>query len=304
MKTTLIIMAAGLGSRYKGGIKQIMPAGPNGEIIMDYSIHDAMQAGFDRIVFVIRKDIEEDFKEAIGDRIEALAKEKGVEIGYAYQSLEDIPGQLPKGRTKPWGTGQAVLCAKDYLDTPYAVINADDYYGPQAFHLIHDSLAAGQDDLALAGFILKNTLSDNGGVTRGLCLLDEKGNVKAVKETKDIIKDGEGASAQGEVLDPDMNVSMNFWGFPVSFTAQLEQGFKDFFANPNTDLAKDEFLLPIFVDELLQKGEAVLKSLETSDSWFGITYSEDLPVVRQNFEALHKAGKYPTPLFADVEARK
>ena len=189
MKPTLLIMAAGIGSRFGGGVKQLAPVGMNGEIIMDYSIHDAIAAGFGRIIFVIRKDIEADFREVIGDRVEKECARLGVEVCYAFQDLHDIPATLPEGRTKPWGTGHAVLAARELLSGPFAVINADDYYGKQAYRLLHDFLAESTDDTAyaMAGFVLKNTLSDNGGVTRGICHMQD-GLLTAVDETHNIVK--------------------------------------------------------------------------------------------------------------------
>ena len=192
MKTTLLIMAAGIGSRFGGGIKQLAPVGPNGEIIMDYSIHDAIKAGFNKVVFIIRKDIEKDFREIIGNRIEAICADHGVEIGYAFQALDALPAgySVPEGRSKPWGTGQAVLAAKDLLTEPFVVINADDYYGKVAFKELHNFLVNEADDtkFCMAGFQLKNTLSDNGGVTRGVCQVNADNYLTDVVETGDIVK--------------------------------------------------------------------------------------------------------------------
>ncbi len=198
-KTTLVVMAAGIGSRFGGGIKQLEPVGPSGEIIMDYSVYDAMQAGFDKVVFIIRKDLEKDFREIIGNRMEKI-----VETAYAFQELDDLPAgfQRPEGRTKPWGTGQAILCCKDLVQEPFAVINADDYYGKEAFVKVHDYLAGehpacGKMDFCMAGFQLGNTLSENGGVTRGICSVNEDGHLTKVTETKNIVKTPEGAAVVG-----------------------------------------------------------------------------------------------------------
>ena len=204
-KTTLLIMAAGIGSRFGGGIKQLEPVGLHDEIIMDYSIHDAIESGFNKIIFVIRKDIESDFRERIGNRIEAVCGKKGVEVAYAFQDLNDIPAEVPAGRTKPWGTGQAVLAAKDEIHEPFMVINADDYYGKEAYRQMHDWLVVDHADnaIAMAGFILKNTLSDNGGVTRGVCKVEDgHTHVVDVVETGNIVKTVDesgvvGASADG-----------------------------------------------------------------------------------------------------------
>ena len=202
MKTTLLIMAAGIGSRFGGGIKQLEPVDSNGHIIMDYSIHDAMEAGFNHVVFIIRKDIEKEFKEVIGDRIETVCKNYGVTVDYAFQDIHDIPGELPEGRTKPWGTGQAVLAAKKVLKTPFVVINADDYYGKEGFEAVHEYLVNGGQS-CMAGFVLKNTLSDNGGVTRGICKMDGENNLTEVVETKNIVKTVSGAEANGIRIDID-----------------------------------------------------------------------------------------------------
>ena len=217
MKTALVIMAAGIGSRFGGGIKQLAAVGPNGEIIMDYSIHDAIEAGFDKIVFIIRHDIEEAFKEAIGDRIEKICAGLGVEIDYAFQALENVPEgfSVPEGRSKPWGTGQAVLACKGIIKEPFAVINADDYYGKEAFVRLHDFLQGytpdKPGDLAMAGFVLKNTLSDNGAVTRGICQMNDAHYLTGVLETGGIEKTADGAAAGGKSIDIDSLVSMNMW---------------------------------------------------------------------------------------------
>lgn len=309
MKTALVIMAAGIGSRFGGGIKQLEPVGPNGEIIMDYSIHDAVEAGFDKIVFIIRKDIEEDFHEAIGKRMEALCKAKGVEIAYAFQEMSDIPYgfSVPEGRKKPWGTGQAVLACKDIVKEPFAVINADDYYGKEAFVKIHEFLQGYTPDRAnafcMAGFILKNTLSENGGVTRGVCKVDSDGFLTGVDETSNIVKTAEGAAVDenGKLspMDELSNVSMNMWGLTPEFISMLEEGFSVFFENMAGNEEKAEYLLPIYIDELLQEGLVSVKVLETADRWFGVTYKEDKPVVVDSFRKLIEDGIYHADLFAD-----
>ena len=243
MKTALVIMAAGIGSRFGGGIKQLAAVGPNGEIIMDYSIHDAIEAGFDKIVFIIRHDIEEAFKEAIGDRIEKICAGLGVEIDYAFQALENVPEgfSVPEGRSKPWGTGQAVLACKGIIKEPFAVINADDYYGKEAFVRLHDFLQGytpdKPGDLAMAGFVLKNTLSDNGAVTRGICQMNDAHYLTGVLETSGIEKTADGAAAGGKSIDIESLVSMNMWALTPEFVDLLDAGFVEFFekaapANP------------------------------------------------------------------------
>ncbi len=306
MKTTLVIMAAGIGSRYGGGIKQLAAVGPNGEIIMDYSIHDAIEAGFDKIIFIIRRDIEEAFREAIGDRIQGICAGLGVELGYAFQELDALPEgvTLPEGRTKPWGTGQAVLACKDQLDGPFAVINADDYYGKQAFVLLHDFLQGytpeKPGDLCMAGFVLKNTLSDNGAVTRGICRMNAEGYLTGVDETSGIEKTADGAQAGGKAVDADSLVSMNMWGLTPEFADMLEKGFVEFFGGIAGNELKAEYLLPIFIDSLLKQGKVSVKVLPTQDRWFGVTYQEDKPVVVESFAKLIEAGVYRKDLFSDL----
>ena len=302
-KTALVIMAAGIGSRFGGGIKQLEPVDGSGHIIMDYSIHDAIQAGFNKVVFVIRRDIEKDFREIIGQRIEAVCARCGVEVGYAFQALEDIPVAVPEGRAKPWGTGQAVLAAKAEIDTPFAVINADDYYGKTAFGKLHAYLIdqKGPTDFCLAGFILKNTLSENGGVTRGICQVDEKGYLKDVVETSDIEKTAAGAAVHGEAVDPNAHVSMNMWGLTPEFMGLLKEGFDEFFATAaRKNPLKAEYLLPSFIGELLRAGRVSVKVLETPDKWFGVTYREDKEYVVESFKKLIQEGVYGEDLYADL----
>ena len=302
-------MAAGIGSRFGGGIKQLTSFGPCGEIIMDYSIYDAVSAGFDKIVFVIRKDLEEDFRSIIGDRIAAK-----VEVAYAFQEIGDLPEQftVPEGRRKPWGTGQAILACRGIVNEPFAVINADDYYGKEAFALVHDYLVenAGKKredgapyHFCMAGFILKNTLSENGGVTRGICFLNEKNELTGVEETKNIVKIEQGAAiadAQGNViraLDPDNLVSMNFWGFTPDFIDYLGSGFAAFLGGLNESNAQTaEYLLPTIVDSMMKAGEAEVAVLKSSDRWFGVTYKEDVPSVIREIRAMVDAGIYPENL--------
>ena len=302
-KTTLVIMAAGIGSRYGAGIKQLAAVDQSGHIIMDYSIHDAIAAGFQKIVFIIRRDIEKDFREVIGNRIEAVCAKAGVEVAYCFQSLTEIPGSLPEGRSKPWGTGQAVLAAKDHIDGPFAVINADDYYGKSIYREIHDYLCTDHPENAfcMAGFILKNTLSDNGTVTRGICQVDGKGFLSDVVETKNIRPTADGAEADGKALDPDGYVSMNMWGLSPAFLETLERNFKTFFetdvpANP----LKAEYLLPILIGQLLQHKEVTVQVLPTHDKWFGVTYAADKAAVTESFAQLIAQGVYGEDLYADL----
>ena len=304
-RATLVIMAAGIGSRFGGGIKQLEPVGPNGEIIMDYSIADAMEAGFDKVVFVIRKDLEKDFKEVIGNRIE-----KVVNVAYAYQEREDIPEQYRERfaeRTKPWGTGQAILCCKDVVKEPFLVINADDYYGKEAYKKLHDFLVSNEKldakyTMGMAGFVLKNTLSENGTVTRGICK-GENGLLKTVIETKGIKEEN------GKILcdDPEVEawvkpedlVSMNMWAAYPDFIDYLEQGFKEFLSNIDDDPMKKEYLLPIIVNGMLEEKSVQVKILETNDRWFGVTYKEDKEAVQNSFKELIEKGVYPENLWND-----
>ena len=304
MKTTLLIMAAGIGSRFGGGIKQLAPVGPNGEIIMDYSIHDAIKAGFNKIVFVIRKDIEDDFREVIGNRIEKVCADANVEVAYAFQALDKLPAgyAVPEGRTKPWGTGQAVLVAKDVVNEPFAVINADDYYGKEAFVNIHSFLVDGvaDNEYCMAGFVLKNTLSDNGAVTRGICRKDEKSYLTKIVETKGIEKTATGAQAGGVEIDMESLVSMNMWGLPVSYMDVLERDFSVFLDSIANDELKSEYLLPIHIGQLLENGDLAVKVLPTNDKWFGVTYREDKEYVIESFAKLIADGVYSEDLFADL----
>ncbi|MCI5622800.1 sugar phosphate nucleotidyltransferase [Anaerostipes sp.] len=307
-RTTLLIMAAGIGSRFGGGIKQLEPVGLHNEIIMDYSIHDAIEAGFNKIVFIIRKDIEADFQEMIGNRMEALCEKLGVEVGYAFQDLNDVPEEVtvPADRKKPWGTGQAVLAAKELIHEPFMVINADDYYGKEAFTKIHEFLTQydpeKSTEFCMAGFILKNTLSDNGGVTRGICTVGEDGYLTDVVETSDIEKTANGAAVNGVEIDADSYVSMNMWGLTPEFLPILEKGFVEFFEKdqPENPL-KAEYLLPIIIGQLLRENKVSVKVLETADKWFGVTYKEDKETVVQSFKKLIEQGVYKEELFSDLK---
>ena len=306
MSATLIIMAAGMGSRYGEGIKQLEKMGPNGEILMEYSIYDALEAGFSKVVFIIRKDLEAIVKETLGDKI---AKVTNVE--YVFQELDDLPEgfNLPEARKKPWGTGQAVLCCKDVVKEPFVIINADDYYGKTAFQLIYDYLTKNHEttapiDLCMAGFILKNTLSDNGAVTRGICVVDETNGLAKVVETKGIYKNDAGQVIHNDngsdvVATLDSHVSMNMWGGYPDFITTLHQGFVDFLADQNKDELTGEYLLPIFVDSLIQGKQAQVKLLETTDKWFGVTYAADKETVISQLGELISAGKYPQKLWSE-----
>lgn len=304
-KTSLVIMAAGIGSRFGGGIKQLESVGPSGEIIMDYSIYDALNAGFDKVVFIIRKDLEQDFKEIIGKRIEKIAH-----VEYAYQELDDLPKGYtkPADRTKPWGTGQALLCAKTVIHEPFVVINADDYYGKEGFIKIHEYLVNEMDpmskpfDICMGGFVLGNTLSENGGVTRGVCQVDERGILKGVTETYEIKQCDDWAEGRSEEGTPvriplNQNVSMNMWGLSPAFLEELERGFPGFLAGLKEGDVKTEYLLPKIIDKLVQAQKAQVRVLETRDRWFGVTYKEDKPAVAAAIRNLVSEGVYPERLF-------
>lgn len=304
METTLLIMAAGIGSRFGGGIKQLASVDDYGHIIMDYSIHDAIEAGFRRVVFIIRRDIEADFKSVIGSRIEAVCERLGVSVGYAFQSLSDIPGALPEGRAKPWGTGQAVLCAWEQIKGPFAVINADDYYGKQAFRQLHHYLIDHHkyNALCMAGFILKNTLSENGGVTRGICKTDEQGYLTEITETSDIVRTPDGAAVNGAPVDPEAHVSMNMWGFPSpTFMDVLEIHFRRFFDEvvPGNPM-KAEYLLPVLIGDLLKKQRITVQVLPTGDRWYGVTYAEDRAAVAASINGMVADGIYLPDLYSDL----
>ena len=306
--TTLVIMAAGIGSRFGGGIKQLTSFGPSGEIIMDYSIHDAIEAGFNKIVFVIRKSMLSDFRQIIGDRIEKL-----IPVSYAFQELNDLPEgfTVPEGRVKPWGTGQAILCCRDLIHEPFAVINADDYYGKDAFRKVHEFLVKSAQErkdgiytFCMAGFVLKNTLSEHGGVTRGICRMGADGALAEIVETRNVVRTKDGAAVLNEdgtmtALDPDGLVSMNFWGFTPEFMEELERGFKDFLSNIEGNELKAEYLLPTIVDGMLKEKRVDLSVLQSDDRWFGVTYKEDVPYVKEAFSQLIKQGVYEENLYAD-----
>ena len=300
MKTTLLIMAAGIGSRFGEGIKQLEPVDSNNHIIMDYSIHDAIEAGFNEVIFIIRKDIEKEFKKVIGNRITDTCAKYNVTVDYAFQNINDIPGTLPEGRTKPWGTGQAVLSAKNIIDSPFVVINADDYYGKEAFKAVHEFLINGGKS-CMAGFVLKNTLSDNGSVTRGICKMDSDNNLTEIIETKNIIKTGDGAIADNQVLDIDSLVSMNMWGLTLDFLDVLGEGFKEFFDKEVCqDPLKSEYLIPVFIGQLLEQGKLNVKVLRTDDTWYGMTYKEDVITVRERFSEMLENKFYSEELFNDI----
>ena len=279
---SLVILAAGIGSRF-GGVKQLERVGPNGEILMEYSVRDAINAGVNKIVFLIRREIEEDFHVVIGDRIEEYCKERGVKVAYAYQEKDDLPEGFacPADRAKPWGTGHAMLACREVVKEPFVVLNADDYYGKQAFADLVRHLQTEQG-WALAGFLLKNTLSCFGGVTRGICRVDENGKLLAVKETRNIRKQGDAIQTGEEVLDPDSCASMNMWAFTPEVFSMLEEKFLPFLREHGKDSSK-EFLLPEAVDELLKEGKAAVQVLPTHDQWYGMTYREDIPIVKAAF---------------------
>jgi Nucleotidyl transferase len=294
---TLLVMAAGMGSRY-GGLKQIDPVGPHGETIIDYSIYDAMRAGFGRLVFVIRQDIATQFKEIIGARFE-----KRISVEYVFQELDKLPPgfQLPPGRTKPWGTTHAVLMAADAIREPFAAINADDFYGAQSFRLLAEHLGSGSADYAMVGFTLRNTLSDFGSVARGVCWVDVENLLQTVTELTKIERVGNGArntstAAQISQLTGDEVVSMNMWGFTPALFPQLQNYFKAFLQKNGHEL-KSECYIPSAINDLLMTGQARVKVLRTNDSWFGVTYREDRSHVVKNIRQLIARGDYPEKLW-------
>ena len=301
-KPVLVVMAAGMGSRY-GGLKQIDPVGSHGEAILDYSLFDAHEAGFETAVIIIKEAIRQDFMDTVGKRLE----KSPMEIRYAFQELDKLPEgeSVPEGRTKPWGTGHAVLCAKDVIgDAPFAVINSDDYYGKAGFKVIYDALSkAGEGEYCMVGYELGKTVTDNGYVARGVCTTDEKGNLLYIQERTHIEVQGDAIryTEDGENwidLAPDTIVSMNMWGFVPSFLNELESKFAVFMktlavSNPE----KAEFFLPFAVDELLHEGKATAKVLRSSDKWYGVTYAADKPQVVAALQAMANEGNYPDGLW-------
>lgn len=304
-KPVLVVMAAGMGSRY-GGMKQIDPVGPSGQVIIDYSLYDARRAGFETVIFVIKHEIEDAFKAAIGDRVSKVMK-----VEYAFQQLEELPAgfAVPEGRAKPWGTCHAVLAAKHLIHGPFAVINADDYYGPEAFQVIYDYLSTHQDgevyDYCMVSYLLKNTVSENGSVARGVCEANPDGTLAAVTERTCIetypggIHFTENGGDTWQNLAPDTPVSMNLWGFGQSFLEEAEARFAGWLSEnlPKNPL-KCEYFLPLVVSELLAEGKATVKLLHSTDKWYGVTYREDKPVVVNAIAQKVADGLYPADLWA------
>lgn len=293
MKTTLLVLAAGLGSRF-GGDKQISHVGPQGEILMEYSIHDAIEAGFNKVVFVLKDEMVDTVKNTVGEKFKYR-----VEIEYATQDYSSLPDfyVLPPERVKPFGTVHAVLCAKEYLTEPFATVNADDYYGKECFVLMHDFLTRlkGASDAAMVTYILKNTVSDNGAVTRGICSVKD-GKLVKVDETGGIVpKDGVIVGENGEI-DPESEVSMNFWGFHQDVLGRMQRYFEDFLKGLKPDEIKAECLLPVMVNDLLASGEMTVLATPSHDKWFGITYKADKEDVENKLKALHESGVYPPQL--------
>jgi UTP-glucose-1-phosphate uridylyltransferase len=294
---TLLVLAAGMGSRY-GGLKQIDPVGPGGEAILDYSVYDAMRAGFGKLVFVLRKDIEELFKKTVGARFE-----NRVAVEYVFQELDKIPAgfAVPAGRTKPWGTTHAILMAAEVIQEPFASINADDFYGAESYQLLAQHLQSGTSDYAMVGFTLSNTLSEFGSVARGVCRVDASGYLQNVVELTGIERDGGevmNTDAQGRTtrLTGDEPVSMNFWGFTPGIFGQLRERFETFLRQRGTEL-KSECYVPNTVGELVAEGQARVKVLRTGDAWFGVTYREDHPRVVESIRRLIAKGAYPERLW-------
>ncbi len=302
-KPVLVIMAAGMGSRY-GGLKQIDPVDEKGNKIIDFSIFDAVRAGFQKVIFIIKKENEQDFRSCIGDNVKDC-----IEVEYVFQELSNIPKgyQIPEGRVKPWGTAHAILSCKNVIDGPFAVINADDFYGREAFQVIYNYLVASCDDdkyrYAMVGFPLGNTLTENGSVSRGICTTDREGFLADIVERTKIVKTASGAAytEDGENysdISVDSITSMNLWGFSKSFLSEVESAFQEFFEKevPKNPM-KSECYLPYVVDELLRAKKATVKVLTSHDRWFGVTYKEDKPFVQASIDALKQQGVYPETLW-------
>lgn len=298
-QTTLVVMAAGLGSRY-GGLKQIDPIGPNGEIIIDYSVYDAIKAGFSKVVFIIKKENEEIFREVIGNKLEKM-----IDVDYAFQSVDDIPGGNIYGREKPWGTGHAVMAAKPFVKTPFAVINADDFYGKTTYTGLQNFLANVSDtdryQYAMMGFILENTLTENGSVARGVCNVSEDGFLKQITERTKIQKFGDVTKFEEDgiwtTIPTGSYVSMNTWGFTLSIFDELEKRFPKFLEESQSNILKAEYFLPSVVDALIQENKADVRVVPCQEKWYGVTYKEDKQTVVESIQKMVDAGIYPAKLW-------
>lgn len=299
---TLVIMAAGMGSRF-GGLKQIEPLGPNGEIILDYSVFDAVRAGFDKVVFLIKKAIEEDFRKITDGRYDEKIK-----VEYAFQELDNLPKgfTVPEGRVKPWGTAHAIYSCKDAIDGPFAVINADDYYGADTFKVIYDELTAEKEDtgvydFSMVGFRIENTLTENGHVARGVCKIENGYMIDIVERTKIMYRDGKIMFTEDgeswEEIPEGTPVSMNLWGFTPEIFTEIESRFTDFLKKNADNPLKCEYYIPFVVDELVKEGKARVKALTTPEKWYGVTYKEDKQSVMDALEEKNEKGIYPAPLW-------
>lgn len=307
IKPTLVVMAAGMGSRF-GSLKQIEPVGPTGEIIMEYSVHDSIKAGFQKVVFIIKKEKEKDFKEIIGDKISQY-----IDTAYVYQDINNLPhGYVcPEGRTKPWGTAHAVLTAKDEVNTPFLVINADDFYGKTTFKVIHDYLITLEDnenfyEYSMVGFKLENTLSDNGHVARGVCVIDSNNYLQEINERTQIMKFGDVSKYTEDncnwvEIPKGSTVSMTAWGFTPSIFLELENRFPKFLEKNNENILKAEYFLPSVVDELLKENKAKVMVLTSNEQWYGVTYKEDKPAIINAINDLVKNHVYEENLWGDIK---
>ncbi len=299
---TLVIMAAGMGSRF-GGLKQIEPLGPDGEIILDYSVFDAARAGFDKVVFIIKKEIEDDFKKVTEGKYESRIK-----VEYAYQELDNLPEgfTVPEGRVKPWGTAHAIYSCKDLVDGPFAVINADDYYGAETFRVIYDELTREKEEkdiynFSMVGFRIENTLTENGHVARGVCKIEDGIMTDIVERTKIMYRDGKIMYTEDDEswteIPEGTPVSMNLWGFTEEIFAEIEKRFSVFLEKNKDNPLKCEYYIPLVVDELVKEGKAEIKALTTPEKWYGVTYKKDADAVKAAFKEKTDSGLYPSPLW-------
>ncbi len=301
-KPVLVVMAAGMGSRY-GGIKQIDPVGPNDQLIIDYSVYDAKKAGFESVVFIIKHEIEKAFKEAIGDRLSKI-----MNVKYAYQSVDDVPEgfELPEGRVKPWGTSHAIYAAREIVDGPFAVINADDYYGPKGFQLVYDFLTenTSEEDHCMVGYYLKNTVTENGSVSRGVCTVKADDTLEEIEEYLKIeLKDGkikytEDDGASYKDISGETVVSMNLWGFKRSYIDEISEGFKEFLIQNKDNITKSEYYIGSTISKMINEDTAKVHVLYSGDKWHGVTYKEDKPSVINAIKEKTEQGLYPEDLWA------